>query len=197
MAAVGTRGGDVSSYGSAHPGHAPAAALPCKPQVAPVGAGWACPVVDGRRDDQGLHPQPATHGGRCVSDHPAVPHGREQFTGHTRCDCRTAVHLGKRARSDSGVARASHVHPTPGCSAVVFLVFLRPSRSCYPLAVAAESTRSACAAAWPLLGGPGRDYRAMRRTSPSLELLFAACPVPGSAVAQPGWERPLFVLVVA
>jgi hypothetical protein len=40
LAAVGTHGGDVISYGSAHPGHAPAAALPCKPRAAPAGAGW-------------------------------------------------------------------------------------------------------------------------------------------------------------
>src|SRR5262245_10044828 len=63
MAAVGTRGGDVSSYGSAHPGHAPAAALSCRPRAVPVGGGWRhapAPPCDrgGRRTHEPRTPTP-------------------------------------------------------------------------------------------------------------------------------------------
>src|SRR6266516_2065640 len=44
LAAVGAHGWDVSSYGSAHPGHAPAEAPPCRLRAVPAGAGsWRGP----------------------------------------------------------------------------------------------------------------------------------------------------------
>jgi hypothetical protein len=81
MAAVGAHGGHVSSYGSAHPGHAPVAALFCKPWAAPAGAGsWRgqgppCDRVGHQPDEPrtSRHQEPSRSCRSQASRCPAIP----------------------------------------------------------------------------------------------------------------------------
>jgi hypothetical protein len=143
LAAVGAPGGNVSSAGFAHPSHASAAALPCRPRAAPAGAGsWRVPGPPCDRVGHWPHEPRTPAPTRTIA---LMPFPGEQVPGHAACQLDRRRRPRRLApRNEPSMRRYVRLM---GFDPAICVHLLAVSRRCDPLLAKEAAARGGPAAA--------------------------------------------------